>query len=109
MFSACSGAPPAEMPTTNVGKPAVRAAVTAAMAAGVSSVVVAPVKGQLGRPSVASTMNFGFGSVSELMYVTAAFSAARVGVELPLVTLPLASVRAAIAAAIAAALIGATL
>ena len=63
MLSAISGAPPAEMPTTNVGMPAVFAAVTAATAPGVSSLPILPVAGQFGWPSVASTMNFGLVSV----------------------------------------------
>src|SRR5262245_50213614 len=107
MLSAISGAPPAEMPTTKVGIPAALAAVTAATAPGVSSaIVLLPLAGQFGWPSVASTMNFGFWSASPRRYVEAAFSAARVGVELPMVTLLFASVRAASAAAIAAAFIG---
>ena len=51
------------MPTTNVGKPAVVAAVTAATAPGVSSLFVLPLAGQLGWPSVAITMNLGLVSV----------------------------------------------
>ena len=50
-----------EMPTTNVGNPAVFAAVTAATAPGPSSSLIWPLAGQFGWPSVASTMNFGFG------------------------------------------------
>ena len=51
------------MPTTNVGIPAVAAFVTAVIAPGASSADMLPDAGQFGWPSVASTMNLGFGSV----------------------------------------------
>src|SRR6188508_3371142 len=102
MSSAYSAALPAvEMPTTNVGMPADRAAATAAIAPGVSSFAAFPLAGQFGWPSVASTMNLGFVSVRPVRYVTAASSAARVGVWLPLVRLPSAAVRTASAFEIA--------
>src|SRR5262245_14051069 len=95
------------MPTTKVEKPAARATVTAWTAAGESSACADPLAGQLGMPSVASTMNFGFGEATPERYAAAAFIAARVGVWLPLVRPPLAAVRPATAALIAAALPGA--
>src|SRR6185312_7049098 len=81
-----------EMPTTKVGKPAILAALTAASAAGESSGIMPPgsipplvppipaLAPQLGSPSVASSRNFGFGSVSVRRYATAAVTAAAVGV-----------------------------
>src|SRR6185312_16131435 len=100
--------PEVAMPTTKVGNPAVLASPTAFSAFGESSGVPPAVGGtpmlprppapptppraaappapvavpQVGCPSVASSRNFGFGSVSVFMYVTAAFMAAVVGVSL---------------------------
>src|SRR6516162_8767552 len=79
------------MPTTKVGKPAVSAAATAAIAPGESSADVLPPPGmQFGKPSVASRRYFGFVSVSPCMMVTAFSIATRVGVLLPGPTRPIA-------------------
>ena len=56
--------PPVAMPTTNVGKPAVRAASMALTAPAESSAPAPPSPAQVGNPSVASRMNFGLMSVS---------------------------------------------
>src|SRR4051794_25886063 len=71
-------------------------ALTAATAPAVSSAVMAPPGVQLGRPSVASRMDFGLGSVSVPRYSAALWTARRVGVFPP-------GVVAAIAVAIAGA------
>src|SRR4029079_19692776 len=96
------------MPTTKVGMPAVAADMTAAIAAGESSICwLPPPIGQLGWPSVAITMNLGFVSCTPLRQEPAPASAARVGVQLPFITLPMASVRPAMAVMSAAALFAA--
>src|SRR6185369_5484214 len=75
--------PAVAIPTTNVGKPAAAAAVTASTAMG-SSVPGPPPdvrSRQVGCPSVASSRNLGFGSVNVRMYSTPTLTAWRVGVD----------------------------
>src|SRR4029079_8541499 len=88
------------MPTTNVGMPAVSASATACCVPVVSSMfrLLAAVVAQLGCPSVASRMNFGFGSVRPVRYETAPWIHRRVGVPVaPLNTLAVSAPVTAVA------------
>src|SRR5690242_15800325 len=81
------------IPTTNVGNPAVRAALTAFWAPTSSvmlSVLVPPA--QLGSPSVARSKYLGLGSASPVRYFTALFITGPVGVpSAPLKVSPLSA------------------